>query len=79
MRWERASSRVVLLVADSSARTKSSRIMDDRGVVQDTGDIMLWLSSIARDTAAAVNALVVLQVEKSASVDMGLFGKEAMP
>lgn len=53
--------------------------MEAIGVSQRRGDSVFLLSSMARDMAAAVNALVVLQVEKSESVVILRSGNLATP
>jgi hypothetical protein len=79
VRWDRASSRVVCAVAWSSASTKSSMISEDTGVSQLIGTEVDLLSSITRDAAAAVKALVMLQVEKSEWTVVGSSGNSAIP
>lgn len=53
--------------------------MEAIGVSQRSGDSAFLLSSMARDMAAAVNALVVLQVEKRESVVILRLGNSANP
>ena len=71
------SSMVVLVVAEGVESTKSSRIREETGVDQEMGPEVDLLSSMARDRAAAVKALVVLQVLKRESTVIGVEGKEA--
>lgn len=52
-------------------------MMEETGVDQEIGCGVDWLSSIAKDIAAAVKALVVLHVVKREVVVMGVEGKEA--
>ena len=59
LRWERASSRVMCEVAHSSGRTKSSRRREERGVCHVRGLLELVVSSMRRDTTAAVKDFVV--------------------
>lgn len=77
LRCDKMSSIVVLVVAEGVERTKSSRMMEETGVDQEIWCGVDWLSSIAKDIAAAVKALVVLQVVKRELVVMGVEGKEA--
>lgn len=59
VRWESASSRVAWEVVHSSWRTKSSRRRETSGVFHARGLLVLAVSSMRREIAAAVNDLVV--------------------
>jgi len=81
VRWEAASRRVMWLVAQGEARTKSSRRREEMGVVHcrggerrgGTGPVRLSAEgSMRSERAAAVKDLVVLPQKKSVSGVTGL-------
>ena len=53
---------MVVSVRCAEGRTKSSRIKEERRVVQVSGEELFAVSSTRREIAAAVNAFVVLPV-----------------
>ena len=59
VRWERASSRVTWVVVQGSCRMKSEPRMDARGDCHVRGVLVLAVSSMRREIAAAVKDLVV--------------------